>query len=146
MEDISKRCAVSTTASVPFTTIVTITGEIEHRMINDVPPSGGGQGKGPTPHELLEASLASCKAITVKMYADHKKWPLEAVTVRVRHDLRDNKTDGAKLHHFDVQVDVTGDLDDTQRERLCEIAGKCPIHKILESETVFVTELVGATP
>ncbi len=141
MKDITDRCAISTTPSEPYETLVSIKGEVGHRFISDAHPSDGGQGKGPTPHELLEASLAGCKSITVQMYAQRKGWPLESVTVRVRHEHRAKEGSDQKAHHFDVQIDLTGDLTDEQRQRLYEIASRCPVHKILESETVFVSEL-----
>lgn len=142
MEDITSRCAVSTTLREPYESLITIKGEVEHRFISDAHPSEGGQGKGPTPHELLEASLAGCKSITVQMYAQRKGWPLDSVTIRVRHELRAKAGTDEKAHHFDVQVELTGDLTDEQRTRLHEIAGRCPVHKILEQETVFVSQLV----
>ncbi|PHQ79957.1 MAG: osmotically inducible protein OsmC [Phycisphaera sp.] len=141
MENITSRCAISTTGTEPYTTAVTIFGELEHQLINDVPPGEGGQGKGPTPHEMLEAAVASCKAITVRMYADRKKWPLESVTAKVRHQLRPKEEGGPKVHHFDAQVQFTGDLTDEQRHRLHEISGRCSIQKILQSETVFESDL-----
>ncbi|GAB5496551.1 MAG: OsmC family protein [Phycisphaerales bacterium] len=142
MKDLSSRCAISTTLREPYESLVTVKGEVEHRFTSDAHPSDGGQGKGPTPHELLEASLAGCKSITVQMYAQRKGWPLESVTVRVRHEHRAKEGSDDKAHHFDVQVELTGDLTDEQRTRLHEIAGRCPVHKILEQETVFVSELV----
>jgi putative redox protein len=143
MENITSRCVSSTIGSEPYTTSVTIRGELEHHLVNDVPPAEGGQGKGPTPHEMLEAAVASCKAITVKMYANRKAWPLESVTAKVRHDLRAKDEGGPKVHHFDAQMEFVGDLTDEQRERLHEISGRCSIQKILQSETVFGSEVAG---
>ena len=143
MEDITSRCASSTIGKEPYTTSVTIRGELEHSLINDVPPGEGGQGKGPTPHEMLEAAVASCKAITVKMYADRKEWPLESVTAKVRHQLRTKEEGGQRMHHFDAVIELVGDLSEEQRERLHEISGRCSVQKILQSETIFSSDLAG---
>ncbi len=136
------RSTLATTNADAYTSLVTVRGENEHRFLTDAHPSEGGDGKGPTPHELLEAALAGCKTITVQMYARRKGWPLESVSIRVRHEQRATETGGPKRHVFDVEVELTGDLSDEQRERLHEIAGRCPVHRILESEPVFQSTLV----
>ena len=142
MKTIQDRCTTAIIGTEPYETRVSITGEVDHALIADVPPGEGGKGKGPTPHELLEASIAACKAITVRMYADRKGWPLESATARTRHDIRSVDGTGPKMHHFDCELELTGDLTDEQRSRLLEIAGRCSIHKILQSEPVFATELI----
>lgn len=137
----SERTTIATTNADSFATLVTVKGEVEQRFLSDAHPSEGGEGKGATPHELLEAALAGCKTITVQMYARRKGWKLGSVTVRVRHDQRALEEGGPKRHVFDVEVELTGDLTDEQRQRLHEIAGRCPVHRILESEPVFVSRL-----
>lgn len=142
MSDLTQRSAVCTTNADSYTSIVTVRGESEHRFLTDAHPSEGGQGKGPTPHELLEAALAGCKTITAQMYARRKGWKLDSITVRVRHEQRAPAAGGAKAHHFDVDVLLTGDLTQEQRERLLEITSRCPVHRILESDPVFQSTLI----
>jgi putative redox protein len=99
-----------------------------HSLIVDEPPDEGGKNTGPSPTRLLTASLASCTAITVEMYAERKQWDLGGFEVEVEAD-----TD-AKPAHFEVALKVPGALDDDQVERLRVIAGKCPVHRILKAE------------
>jgi len=103
----------------------------------DEPASLGGKDVGFSPHELLAASLGSCKAITIRMYAERKGWPLKAAKVEVifKQNLETNAS------YFEAKIALTGDLSEEQKERLLTVAKKCPIHKILESaieiNTVF---------
>jgi len=118
-------------------------------VIADEPADAGGGGEGPGPYELLLASLGTCKAMTLRMYADHKGWALDEVVVTLRHEKRHaddcvNCDDPkAKLDHFDIELQVLGDLDQEQRERLAEIADRCPVHKTLASEIRVGTTLVS---
>jgi putative redox protein len=112
------------------------TQEIEargHRLIADEPDELGGEDDGPTPHELLAASLASCISITVDMYARRKGWPLTSIEVEARlaQSGRDKPT------HFEIVLTLPNDLSEEQRERLRVIAAKCPVHRILEGEVSF---------
>ncbi len=142
MPTMNDRATIVTTNADSYTSIVTVKGEVQQQFLTDAHPSEGGEGKGATPHELLEAALAGCKTITVQMYAKRKGWPLESVTVRVSHDQRAIEEGGPKRHVFDVEVELTGDLTDEQRQRLHEIAGRCPVHRIVESDPVFESKLV----
>jgi putative redox protein len=101
----------------------------EHRLIADEPADRGGADKGPTPTELLAASLASCTAITLEMYADRKEWDLGAVEVAVDYD----EADKEKPASFKVKIRVPAALSDEQRERLLVIASKCPVHRALSA-------------
>lgn len=138
----SERTTIATTNADSYTTLVTVKGEAEQRFLTDAHPSEGGEGRGATPHELLEAALAGCKTITVQMYARRKGWKLDSVTVRVRHDQRAPEYGGPKRHVFGVEVELAGDLTDEQRQRLHEIAGRCPVHRIVEGGAVFESRLV----
>jgi putative redox protein len=107
----------------------------DHRLSADEPPGSGGDDKGPSPTELLAASLASCTAITIEMYADRKEWELGAVEVDV--DWPD-ATKGGKM--IDVEIRIPAELSDEQRQRLLVIAGHCPVHRLLEAKEVEISD------
>lgn len=98
-----------------------------HRLRSDEEKEQGGDDTGAAPHELLLAALGSCTAMTLKVYAERKGWPLTNVRVR----LHGATTDGRFV--ITRQLDVVGDLDADQRRRLMEIADRCPVHKTLKS-------------
>ena len=112
-----------------------------HRFVADEPRSVGGDDSGPTPYDLLLGALGTCTAMTMTMYADRKKWPLDGVSIHLTHD-RDHAKDcdhceesDAKVQAIERKISLTGDgLDDAQRARLMEIADMCPVHRTLESE------------
>jgi putative redox protein len=107
-----------------------------HTIVGDEPVDSGGEDAGPAPHELLAAALATCTSMTVKMYADRKGWPLERVTVEVAQE----KVEDVRL--FRRAIKLEGALDDEQRGKLLEIAGKCPVHKTLVGEIRIDSALV----
>jgi putative redox protein len=107
----------------------------DHRLTADETPDIGGDDKGPTPTELMAASLASCTAITIEMYANRKGWGLGAVEVDV--DWPDATKRGRKIT---VQIRIPEELSDEQRERLLQIAGHCPVHRLLESNEVEISD------
>ncbi|MGD1866005.1 MAG: OsmC family protein [Phormidesmis sp.] len=102
----------------------------------DEPAELGGTDAGPTPTELVFAGLGACKAITLKMYADRKGWPLKAVDADVETQQIDRQ------YRVVVRLQLTGELSEEQTERLLAISNKCPVHKLLapsaEIETVLV--------
>lgn len=104
----------------------------------DEPETAGGTDRGPTPVDLLRAALASCTSITLRMYADRKGWPLERIEVDVVSSSR--REEGVVRTHFERRIRLIGDLDDEQRARAIEIAGRCPVHRTLEGEVDIVTE------
>jgi len=114
-----------------------------HSLIADEPAKVGGNDFGPTPYDLLLASLGACTSMTLRMYADRKGWDLEAVTVHLRHQ-REHGDDLEGKRSIDVierEIELEGELDETQRARLLEIADRCPVHKTLHNELEVRTTL-----
>ena len=108
-------------------------------LIVDEPVAAGGLGSGPNPYDLMSAALGACTAMTVRLYAERKGWPLDSVVVRVVHSRSDL---GAK-DHFAREIVLQGPLSEEQRTRLKEIAEKCPVHQTLERGSVVGTVLAG---
>ncbi|MFC1821803.1 alpha/beta fold hydrolase [Thermodesulfobacteriota bacterium] len=119
----------------------------EHRLIADEPIAVGGGNTGPTPYDYLVAGLGACTSMTIRMYADRKKWPLEAIVVRLRHkkihsgDCQDCNIEGAKIDHIEREIELLGSLEEKQRARLLEIADRCPVHRTLKSEMIIDSRL-----
>ncbi|MEM6639921.1 MAG: bifunctional alpha/beta hydrolase/OsmC family protein [Pseudomonadota bacterium] len=133
------------TTAAGFTTPINAAG---HTFTADEPKSVGGNNQGPAPYDLLAAALASCTTMTLKMYASHKKWPLQASEVSVWHEkvhARDcadcTSDDDARIDVFERELKLEGNLDAEQRQRLLEIADRCPVHRTLHSEVKVRTTL-----
>lgn len=105
-----------------------------HRLLTDAPVAYGGDASGPEPHDLLAASLGACTAITVAMYARRKNMDLQDIDVRVTH----SQQDGAYV--LERHITYVGNLSAEDRERLTDIANKCPVHKTLSGQIRIVTQ------
>ncbi|RMG24045.1 MAG: alpha/beta fold hydrolase, partial [Bacteroidetes bacterium] len=119
----------------------------EHRLLADEPQSVGGANLGPTPYGLLSAALGACTSMTLRMYADRKQWDLQEVRVHLSHtkdyaqDSAHSELQGSKIDVFIREIELEGQLDENQRQRLLEIADKCPVHRTLHGPIEVRTRL-----
>ena len=126
--------AIARLEAQPFTHRIQIG---DHVLTVDEPDEQGGRDEGPTPQELLAASLASCVAITIEMYAQRKGWELGAIEVECDYDPPER---GATTR-FDLVLRLPSGCSDEQVERMRAIAAKCPIHRTLEGEVSFAERI-----
>ncbi|MFO7740542.1 MAG: alpha/beta fold hydrolase [Desulfatiglandaceae bacterium] len=120
----------------------------EHRLIADEPIAVGGANTGPTPYDYLVAALGACTSMTIRLYADRKQWPVEGVTVRLKHqkihaedcEQCETKSNG-KIDYIEREIELLGPLGEAQRARLMEIADRCPVHRTLRSEIAIGSRL-----
>ncbi len=143
----SPDATVARTGAKGFRTDIVAGG---HALIADEPASVGGTNLGPSPYDLLSAALASCTTMTLRMYAAHKGLDLESATVSVQHgkvhakDCADCETEDGKVDEFLRELSIEGDLTDEQKQRLVEIADRCPVHRTLHGEVKVRTRLVDS--
>jgi len=121
-----------------------------HFITADEPKDFGGNDYGPSPYELLSASLSACTVMTIQMYTKRKNWKVDLVEVHTSYnkshavDCENCETDSAKIDTFQREITLTGDLDEKQKARILQIADKCPVHKTLHSKTQIITALVDS--
>ena len=119
-----------------------------HHLLADEPISTGGTNLGPDPYSYLMSGLGACTAMTLRMYADRKQWPLEGATVKLNHqkiyaaDCETCDTREGQLDQIEREIELAGPLDDQQKQRLMQIADRCPVHRTLHSEIVVKSKLI----
>lgn len=143
--------------NIPQETIVSETGDGQftqeiiignHVLTADEPIENGGNDTGPSPYDFLLAALGSCTSMTLRMYAKLKKFPLELVIVRLKHekihveDCIGCENNNSKIDHIERLIELEGTLTQEQRTQLLEIANKCPVHRTLTSKIIITTKLV----
>ena len=143
--DESPAGAVTVSEAGPGTYTQQITAG-HHRLVADEPRPIGDDA-GPNPYDLVLAGLGACTSMTLRMYANRKGWPLDSVRVTLRHsrihaeDCAHCETTKGWIGHIDREIELTGALDDSQRQRLLQIADQCPVHQTLTSEIDISTAL-----
>ena len=120
-----------------------------HHLLADEPVEVGGNNLGPTPYDLLMASLGTCTAMTLKMYASRKGWDLEEINVYLDHDKvhkadsEDFDKQGSKISRFTRTLEIEGEIDESIKVKLLEIANKCPVHRTLQEEIIIETRFIS---
>jgi putative redox protein len=137
---------VASTGIGPFEQILL---DGRHTLRADEPVAVGGGDVGPSPYELLLMALGGCTSMTINMYATRKKWALDQVVVRLRHeraypdDCVNCEDPKSKIDRISCSIELVGTLDEAQRARLMEIAKQCPVHRTLTNKIEIRTDLVA---
>ena len=109
-------------------------------LVSDLSVEEGGEGSGPNPHDLYDAALGACKALTVLWYAKHKDIPVEGIEVSVE---RDASQERAGIYRLSTELTLTGALSAAQREELLRVARKCPVHKLMTEVTTEISTMLS---
>lgn len=112
----------------------------QHELTADQSVAGGGEDAGPDPHELYDAALGACKALTVLWYAQRKGLPVEDVQVLVE---RDGSQEQQGLYKLKTTLSLVGPLSEEDRQRLLQVAAKCPVHKLMSQVTTEIETLLA---
>jgi putative redox protein len=112
-----------------------------HVLGADEPEALGGRDTGPSPYEYILAGLGACTAMTLRMYATRQRWPLRRTAVRLRHEKILGPDGRSKIDQFEREIHLEGDLTSEQRQRLLEIAEKCPVSQTLRRPSIIVSRL-----
>ncbi len=132
---------VSETGQGKFTNAISVGGQ--HSLLADEPADYGGTDAGPTPYDLVLAGLGACKTMTMRMYAERKGFPLDRAQVTLRHakihamDCAECETEDGRIDRIETEIEVIGDMDAETRQKIADIAEKCPVHRTLQSEVVI---------
>ncbi|MEI7473187.1 MAG: OsmC family protein [bacterium] len=116
-------------------------------FIMDEPVSAGGDNEGPSPYDMMLAALGACTSMTIQMYARRKNWEIQDIKVNLTHekiyakDCETCETKTGRLDKITRNIEIKGDLSEEQKDRLLEIAEKCPVHKTLSSENLIVDNI-----
>jgi uncharacterized OsmC-like protein len=148
-----QRCYVSGMAEIRVTSGDGFLQHVQagrHSLLSDEPVSMGGRDEGLSPYDLICAALGSCTGMTLRVYARTKGWPLREVTVRVSHekihaiDCAECETKEGRIDKLTREISLTGELTEAQRQRLLEIADRCPVHRTLTNEVRIETRLTAS--
>jgi putative redox protein len=140
----SREVVVSSTTA-PLEQLVTLG---PHRLVADEPPESGGGDAGPNPYDLLLAALGTCTSMTLQLYARRKQWPLQRVVVELSHtreyadDCAGCEDPASRIDVVERRLTLSGPLTDAQKQRLIEIAERCPVHKTMAGGIDIRTTLV----
>lgn len=132
---------VAETGQGKFANSVSVGGR--HSLLADEPADYGGTDTGPTPYDLVLAGLGACKTMTMRMYAERKGFPLDRARVTLKHDkihaedCAECETKDGRIDRIEVEIEVIGDMDADTRQKIADIAEKCPVHRTLQSEVVI---------
>jgi putative redox protein len=119
---------------------LTTLGNGRHTWQADVDQAAGSNDAAPGPHDLLDSALAACTALTLELYLRRQDWPVSALQVTIAHT--ESRGEGGRVvYQLQRDITVTGDLSEAQRARLLEVAGRCPIHRVLEGQVSISTRL-----
>ncbi|MCC3159094.1 OsmC family protein [Hymenobacter sp. 15J16-1T3B] len=146
------------TSAEPHTVVVRVGADAlladvqagRHTFVLDEPENVGGQDRGPTPYDMLLSALGACTAITLRLYATQKKWPLTGIEVRLRHrrvhvvDCEACESGDARMDEVHKELRLLGELSEEQRQRLEQISHKCPVQKTLMAGVRISTTLLPA--